>query len=300
MKRFIAYKRIKKLKYKKIIIYSLVICLLFIFINILFKRINIENFLNIVKKNSFGNVTTNNLFNNYKTFFYKNSFGLNFSLDESVINENNNLEDLSVSMPIIYLYNTFQTDKYASNYHNSYNINNVITQASLILQEYLKDNGINSIVELNSVAKVLKEENIDYTLSYRGSKIEKAFKENPSLKYFFDIQLSDNKYDETTLINEDKKYAKILIVVGTENTNFEKNLEFANLLNNKLNENLEGIANISKRGGAGYHGYYNQEFSEKALLIQVGGKDNTIDEVNRTLKFLAKVLASYVKEEKDG
>ena len=51
------------------------------------------------------------------------------------------------------------------------------------------------------------------------------------------------------------------------------------------------------RGGNGYHGIYNQDFSSKALRIFIGGKDNTIDEVNRTLKVFASVLNDYIREE---
>ena len=44
----------------------------------------------------------------------------------------------------------------------------------------------------------------------------------------------------------------------------------------------------------GYQGIYNQDFSDKVMLIQVGGKENTIDEVNRTLEILAEVLSEYM------
>ena len=53
---------------------------------------------------------------------------------------------------------------------------------------------------------------------------------------------------------------------------------------------------ISLRGGVGYQGVYNQDFSSKGLLIQVGGINNTIDEVNRTMKILAQVIAIYKEE----
>ena len=51
------------------------------------------------------------------------------------------------------------------------------------------------------------------------------------------------------------------------------------------------------RGGNGFHGVYNQDFSSKALRIFIGGKENTIDEVNRTLEVLAQVLEEYIWED---
>ena len=41
--------------------------------------------------------------------------------------------------------------QYKNNYVNLYNVTPVATQASLILQEYLENNGIFSIVELNRI-----------------------------------------------------------------------------------------------------------------------------------------------------
>ena len=47
----------------------------------------------------------------------------------------------------------------------------------------------------------------------------------------------------------------------------------------------------------GYHGVYNQDFDENVMLLQVGGRKNTIAEVNRTLKIVAGTLAKYIKGE---
>ena len=295
MKRFITYKNNKKFKniYLKLFLFLIFILLINFGINLALKYGNKEKFINLFVGNSFGNVTSSNIFKNQKYYFYKNSYGINFTLDKYVSNNKDNLEELIVpSDLLVYIYNTFQTDKYKNNYYNSYNINPVITQASLIFQEYLKKQGINSLVELNSVVKILKENNIDYTLSYRGSKIlmEQALKNNPTLNYFIDIQLSDSNYEETTLF-----------VIGTDNPSYSKNEEFATILNQKISEIEPGISRgISKRGGAGYQGVYNQDFNAHVLLIQVGGKENTIAEVNKTLNVLAQALALYIKEQKDG
>lgn len=234
----------------------------------------------------------------FESLFYNNTFGLKFSSSVQVSN-NANLQEVIDDNPLIYIYNTFQTDKYKSNYYNSYNINSVITQADLILQEYLKLEGINAMVELESVAKVLKDNNIMYANSYKGSRIllENAKKDNSTLKYFLDIQMSDYERSVTTISIDDISYAKILFVVGTDNINYETNQRLANLLNEiLLKENKEISRGVSLRGGSGYQGVYNQDFDVNALLIQVGGKENSIDEVNRTMRILAKVLKKYMEE----
>lgn len=298
MKRFIARKKIKMPRYKVIGIKIFIILSILLGLNILV-NMYIDLFLNkdtlnVLNLNAFGldkYYINNNL-------LYKNSYGMNIYFDKVVSSNNNNLTEFIINTePIIYIYNTFQTDKYLNKYYNSYNIEPVITQASLILQEYLKNAGINSIVEVSSVAKVLKDNNIDYTLSYRGSRIllNNAKNTNSSLKYFIDIQLSDKSYEDTTCFSNDISYAKISWIVGTDNNNYLKNKMVMEGIDEKIREINSCISNgIKEQGGAGYHGVYNQDFDPNVMLVVVGGKNNTIEEVNRTLKILAKALATYI------
>ena len=44
---------------------------------------------------------------------------------------------------------------------------------------------------------------------------------------------------------------------------------------------------------------FNQDLYDNATLIEVGGVDNTIEEVNNTLEAFAKVLSEYIKEHKE-
>ena len=216
--------------------------------------------------------------------------------------ENSSLENI-VSHDltnVVYIYNTFQTDQYLSNYFNSYSIPSYVTQASLILSEYLKEQEIGSFVEDQSVVEIAKEKDIPYTNSYAASRIllESAVEDVPSLTYYFDLQISDYEREATTALIDGVSYAKILFVVGTDNSKYVENQSLAV----RFNEILESISptlsrGVSLRGGAGYQGVYNQDFSPNAILIQVGGVHNTIDEVNRSLKVLAEVIATYIKED---
>ena len=307
MRRFIAKKTIKvpryKLLYFILLVSILLIFVLNIFIKSYLKKVDKDRFLNLLVGNSFGNIIDKYSVFNYKyNIFYNNVFGFKLYESKPFFNDNkNNLSEIIFNIePLIYIYNTFQTDKYVNNNYSVHSINSYVTQASLILQEYLKTNNIISLVEKNSVAKVLKDNNLDYTLSYRASRflLEQAKKDNNTLNYFFDLGISDDNYNVTTTNINNLDYAKILFIVGTDNINYQLNQEFAKALNDKLlmvNSNLS--RGISLRGGAGFHGVYNQDFSSNSLLIYVGGKQNSIVEVNRSLKILAEVISSYLKEE---
>ena len=303
MRQFITRKRIKVPRYKLYYWMFAGIILTFfflsIFVHLFCQNINQEKFLPILLGNSFGIGIESSSFQDY---FYLNSFGLSILEDETVMEENPSLEDVVTHdlTKTVYLYNTFQTDQYKNNYFSSYSIGAYVLQASFILSEYLKDYGIGSLVEEESMAKVLKEENISYTNSYAASRIllEKRVEENPSLAYYFDLQVSDYEKEATTVEIDHVSYAKILFVVGTDNGNYVANQSFAMRLNEILEEKYQELSRgVSLRGGVGYQGVYNQDFSSRALLIQVGGIHNTIDEVNRSLNIIAEVLATYIKEE---
>ena len=303
MRQFITRRRIKVPRYKLYYWMFTGIILTFfflsIFVHLFCQNINQEKFLPILLGNSFGIGIESSSFQDY---FYLNSFGLSILEDETVMEENPSLEDVVTHdlTKTVYLYNTFQTDQYKNNYFSSYSIGAYVLQASFILSEYLKDYGIGSLVEEESMAKVLKEENISYTNSYAASRIllEKRVEENPSLAYYFDLQVSDYEKEATTVEIDHVSYAKILFVVGTDNGNYAANQSFAMRLNEILEGKYQELSRgVSLRGGVGYQGVYNQDFSSRALLIQVGGIHNTIDEVNRSLNILADVLATYIKEE---
>ena len=304
MKKFIARKKIKVPRYK--IYYFLLACSVFfvfilnIFVSLVLKSDMGNTFLQLLASNSLGGII--NTWDN-ASYVYQNVFGLDKQKEETVSNNYDSIENVVVeeNKDIVYVYNTFQTDKYKSNYFNSYSVSSYVTQASFMLKEYLSSFNIGSIVEEESVVKVLKEQNIMYSNTYAASRIlmEEASKNHPDLEMFFDLQVSDYKREATTVEINGENYAKILFVVGTDNGTYLENQEFATELNSILESINPALSRgVSLRGGVGYQGVYNQDFSSKVLLIQVGGINNTIDEVNRSMKILAEVIATY-KEEND-
>lgn len=304
MKKFIARKKIKVPRYK--IYYFLLACSVFfvfilnIFVSLVLNSDMGNTFLQLLASNSLGGII--NTWDN-ASYVYQNVFGLDKQKEETVSNNYDSIENVVVeeNKDIVYIYNTFQTDKYRSNYFNSYSVSSYVTQASFMLKEYLSSFNIGSIVEEESVVKVLKEQNIMYSNTYAASRIlmEEASKNHPDLEMFFDLQVSDYEREATTVEIDGENYAKILFVVGTDNGTYLENQEFATELNGILESINPALSRgVSLRGGVGYQGIYNQDFSSKVLLIQVGGINNTIDEVNRSMKILAEVIATY-KEEND-
>lgn len=196
----------------------------------------------------------------------------------------------SDSRPVIYVYNTHQTEEYNDNYS--------VLDAGLYLSNKLNGNGYNTMFESNSMKVFLEERNLKYYKSYLASKtyLNNALKENPTLKYFFDIHRDSASKKITTINYQNKNYAKVLFVVGTDNSNYEKN----NINAVRLNEIVKSfVPTISRgvvyHGGKGYNGVYNQDISENVFLIEVGGKENTKEEVENTLNVLINSVEEYIR-----
>ena len=210
-------------------------------------------------------------------------------------------EELSINEPIVYIYNTHDGEKYAYNKVNEYNLDYDVTFASHILKANLDDLGINAFVETSSVSNQLRKNNYSYAKSYEVSRVflEQMIISYPSLKYFIDLHRDSAPYEVTTCTINEKKYAKLLFVIGLENQTFASNKKLAVLINDKIKEYNECLSRgILEKKGEGVNGIYNQDFNENVILIEVGGLYNTIEEVANTIEILAKSFYQVIKEAK--
>ena len=168
------------------------------------------------------------------------------------------------------------------------------------MSDVFNKNNFNTLVEERSVADILSKNNWRYYRSYDASRIylDDARKNNPTLKYFIDVHRDSLLRDKTTIVIDNKSYAKIVFIVGLENKNYQKNLEFTEKINNKLNIKYPNLSKgIYKKGGAGVNGVYNQDNSPFTILIEIGGKENTTTEVLNTTLAFCDVFMEVINEE---
>lgn len=228
----------------------------------------------------------------------------NVKIEEPTFNENHISDPYNNESkePLVYLYNTHQTEEYSTNNIEIYNITPTVMMTSYILREKLNNNGIPTIVEENNVTEFLNTNNWSYSSSYKVTKLlmEDAYSKNNSLKYFIDLHRDSVKKSISTTNINGVSYAKILFIVGLENKNYIENLKVTETLNNKFKEKYPGISRgIYKKQGSGVNGVYNQDFNSNTILIEVGGYENTIDEVYNTCEAIATILTEYIKEQED-
>ena len=273
----------KKNKSKKKILY-----LLIIIISIYLSYKYLENKKIELSNKEFVNMIVNNTFKEesiLKKIVYKpnNSIKLlNDSYKEVIEKKKSN-------DPIIYLYNSHPTEEYRSTTIEDYSISPTVIMNNYILKELFEKEGFYTYVEEESVTNILNNNNWNYASSYKASRmlLEDAKITYPSLKYFIDIHRDSLSKDKTTINIEGKDYAKIIFLLGLENEKYEENLSFIEKINNKLDTKYPGLSKgIYKKGGIGVNGVYNQDFSNKTILIEIGGyENNTIEVFNTVIAF---------------
>ncbi len=257
-------------------------------------------FSNYSKRNEFINIK--NLINT-KSLIRKSYHNLVNYKDLYVKKDNSNKisNDKLNTKPLVYLYNSHQSEEYASNTFLEYNFIPTVMSADYIIKDIFDKNNINTIVEEENINNVLHANNLNYNGSYRASRIlmEKAYQNNSSLKYFIDIHRDSLTRDKTLVEINGKKYAKILFLIGLENSNYNDNLIFTESINNKLNQKYPNLSKgILKKGGVGVNGVYNQDFSKYTILVEIGGYQNSLDEVMNSAVAFSDVFMEVINENK--
>ena len=136
--------------------------------------------------------------------------------------------------PMIYIYNSHQSEEYAFSNFAEFSVRPTVMFADYALQEIFNKNNYYSLVEENSIKDILNINGWKYSYSYRASRVllESARENNPSLKYYIDVHRDSLDKGRTTVDINGKTYAKTIFLIGLENENYQENLAFTEEINN--------------------------------------------------------------------
>ena len=308
----------KKLKLKKIVI-VLILLFVILIVNYITNNLNffnshkelINNIFEINNTYSYNESKNNNLI--YKTYNYikEKIFNSPIILLKTQLNYNPEIkesvdlvyqEKVEPQKPIIYIYNSHQGETYSMEYLEEYNIVPDVLVASNMLKDKLNNVGIESVVEESDILAYMKENNLNHAGSYKASRyfLTKALQNYPDAKLFIDLHRDAATKNITTTTIEGKKCARVMFVIGLEYNTYKENLEIVNKINNIiLNKYPTLTRGIMKKRGYGVNGIYNQDLSNNVILMEVGGHENNIEEINNSLELIAEVIGEYLNEEKE-
>ncbi|MCK1991572.1 stage II sporulation protein P [Peribacillus muralis] len=175
-------------------------------------------------------------------------------------------------------------------YHSQINI----TKLGERMVEDLADKGIGSSLDKTDIMGNLNNKGLNYNKSYQESRksVQTALATNKDLEYLVDIHRDSKRKKDTTITINGKQFAKIAFVIGGNNPNYEKNAALANKLHIALEKKYPGLSRgLMKQGGTTHNGIYNQDLSGNAMLIEIGGVDNTFEEMYLTVDAFTDVFS---------
>jgi stage II sporulation protein P len=211
----------------------------------------------------------------------------------------------------VFIYNSHNLEAYRPLLENTTNNENVVSsdeRANVVgvsskLTNLLQQEGLGIEFSKANINQILLDKKWNYYSAYKASKevVEDAVSKNNSLKYLIDIHRDAAGKQITTASINGKNYAKLYLVVGKGNTNYEKNLAFSIRLHDELKKNYPGISRgVFLKGYDEGDGVYNQNFSDRAILLEVGGVDNTNDEITRSIEAFAEIFSKLYWEENNA
>lgn len=318
-------KKLKKFKLFKIVIYSSIIFVSYIYtthiiFNLKLKSSNEEFIISMLNNSNHHMIyekQNKNLVNKFMKYVLNIDITNPKSMLKSVFNyqpklESNTAENIVdpvlteyindpdtsiVNDPKVYIYNTHQLESYNMDNYAEYNITPNVQMASYLLKGLLNKDNIHTIVETANINDFLSLNGWNYNSSYKASRyyVEDTLKKNPNLQLIIDLHRDAIPREKSTVTIDGKNYAKVLFVIGTDYPGYEKNLELATKLNNLIKEQYPTLTRgVITKGGSGVNGVYNQDLSNKIILIECGGYDNTIDEVMNTIIVIKDVIKKYL------
>ena len=298
-------RRFKSRKHIRVRFLFLVFVVLFLLLFGIFLRFFIS--FNLIKFDVISMISGSNSYSSNFKFF-----DLFFSLSHIDINDPNTILESSMfytssnnyvyvfnektevnisSDPLVYIYNTHDTEEYSDNYG--------VYDASFYLKDKLSELGISSIVEENRTSTIRDSNGWNYGLSYKASSInlERVKNDYPSIRLFIDLH-RDSVGRNSTFINiGGKDYAKVLFVIGREHSNYLENLHYTQSIDYLIGSHYPGLSKgILEKEGYGVNGIYNQDIGYNVILLEVGGNENSSLEVKNTLDAISLIIKEKVYE----
>lgn len=219
------------------------------------------------------------------------------------ISENN--QHPTSDQKTVFIYNTHNTESFlphlpgVSDINSAYHKEVNITKVSERLAKSLEANGIGTQVDDTNIMGILNKRGWSYGKAYQASRevVEEVIATNKDFRYSFDLHRDSQRRDITTIRINGEDYAKIFIVIGTDNASYKRNEALSYKLHYMIEEKYPGLSRgVLPKGGKHTNGVFNQDLTENALLFEIGGVDNNLEELYRTADALAEIFSEFYWE----
>lgn len=157
-----------------------------------------------------------------------------------------------------------------------------------------QSNGLQTDVLDVDVMTLLKKEGKNMNAAYSTVRpyLANRLKEQ-SYDLILDVHRDGISKKASTITYNNEAYAKIALVVGEEHPNFRWNTAYADSLSTAMNKLIPNISRgVISKDGEGGNGLYNQDLAKEMIIVELGGVENTEEEINRTIAILGKAISN--------
>ncbi len=195
---------------------------------------------------------------------------------------------------LVGIYHTHNAESYAGDGGEdrvSGGENGEIVEFGKILTQELLKKGILTTHSTEVNDKIYIE---SYDHSYQTAK--KLLEENPTIRILLDIHRDGlpPQVGKSTVNINGTETAKVMIVLGQKNPNWEKNNKIADEIMSIAEEKYPGLFFTKIRYAS--EARYNQHLTNGALLFEIGSQLNTMEEAMAVTEPLAEVLKAYLEK----
>lgn len=166
------------------------------------------------------------------------------------------------------------------------------------MTDYFRLNGISANTLDVDVMSLLQEKGLNIGKAYDTVRpyIKEELQKN-DYDLIIDVHRDSISKKASTINYQDVSYAKVAFIIGLKNPNYKQNLAKAEKISKEMNKIIPNISRgIIKKSGSTVNSIYNQDLSDKMILIEIGGIENTEDEVYRTISVLAQAISNSLNK----
>lgn len=174
-----------------------------------------------------------------------------------------------------------------------------IASLATLMEQYFDLHQINADILNVDVPQEIQKLGLQYKHSYSVVRpyVEQALS-NKSYDLIIDFHRDAAKKSVTTTSYDNLSYARTAFVVGGKHDAYEGNYAYAEMLHHIMDEMVPNISRgIIKKKEAGANGIYNQDLARNMILVELGGIDNTEEELVRTIAVVSRAVAKMLVNE---
>lgn len=202
---------------------------------------------------------------------------------------------LNSEKPEVFIYHTHTSESYQPAKADSRDESeNVCAVGDILKSELEKNYGISVVHD-----KTMHSNSYVDAYSRSGVTVDKYLKQFSDFKLIIDLHRDsvDKKQAVTTRMNNEN-VAKIMFVLAKNNPHYSKNLQVINELKVISNRLFPSFLRGDTIYESGKGGAFNQTKSNNSILIEVGSQVNTLSEAKNSAKYMARIMAEYIKSKR--